>query len=72
MKFKTAMLELTPEQTKKLAPLFNYASKRFQNYAIIGQFFGYSDGTIEFEAAALPVEVCEKIMEIVASWKLGK
>jgi hypothetical protein len=69
MKLKKASIKLTPEQAKTLDPLFNYASKKFHNFSILGQFTGFSDGTMEFEAVALPAEVVVQITKIVEDWK---
>ena len=72
MKIKWTRIELTPEQTKQLDPLFSYASKKFHNYAILGQFAGYTDGKMTFHAVALPDDVSRQIELIVDAWKLSK
>jgi hypothetical protein len=71
MKLKKASIKMTPEQAKTLDPLFSYASKKFRNFSILGQFTGFSDGTMEFEAVALPEDVSNQITAIVESWKEG-
>ena len=71
MKLRKAGIKMTPEQAKTLDPLFSYASKKFGNFSILGQFTGFSDGTMEFEAVALSEDVSNQITAIVDSWKEG-
>ena len=69
MKLKKASIKMTPEQAKTLDPLFSYASKKFGNFSILGQFTGFSDGTMEFEAVALPEDVSSQIIMMIEEWK---
>ena len=71
MKLRKASIKLTTGQTKQLDPLFSYASKKFHNFSILGQFTGYSDGTMGFEAVALPEDVSNQIIMMIEAWKEG-
>jgi quinol monooxygenase YgiN len=43
--------------------------EKFRNFSILGQFTGYSDGTMGFEAVALPEDVTNQIIMMIEAWK---